>query len=140
MTYQGYAAAFFAYNLQMPSDLVVGPVGESVDECEKSILVWLKSLKIWPTAFVCGADFHAAALIRAAGRLKKTAPRDFSISGIGNTPWTEMTTPALTSVYIGEREMAEAAVLFAGQPPPCECRKMYISPKLIIRGSTAALL
>jgi DNA-binding LacI/PurR family transcriptional regulator len=140
MTYQGYAAAFFAVKLQMPTDLAVGPVGESVEECEKSIFVWLKSLKAWPTAFVCDADFHAAALIRAAGRLKKIAPADFSISGIGNTPWAEMTSPPLTTVYIGEKEMAEAAVLFAGQPPPGECRKMYISPKLIIRGSTSVLL
>ena len=123
----------------MPPDLAVGPIGESVDECEKSILVWLKSLKTWPTAFVCDADFHAAALIRAAGKLKKTSPSDFSISGIGNTPWAEMTSPALTSVYIGEREMAQAAVLFAGQPPPGECRKMHISPKLIIRDSIISL-
>ncbi len=138
-TYQGYAISFFMSAMQMPENLALGPIGETVDECEKSILAWLKTLKTWPTAFVCEGDFRAAALIRAAGRLKKTAPMDFSVVGTGNTPWAEMTSPALTSVYMGEREMARTAVLMAGQPPPSENHAMHISPKLIIRNSSMEL-
>ncbi len=138
-SYQGYAASFFMRSLPLPPELAVGPLGEGVAECEASLYSWLKTLKKWPTAFVCEGDFRAAALIRAAGRLRKMVPDDFSIVGTGNTPWAEMTSPSLTSVYMGEKEMAQIAVLLANQEPRMDGSFVQVSPKLIIRESTRAL-
>jgi LacI family transcriptional regulator len=139
LAFQGYAASFFMSGMQMPENLAVGPLGESVNECENSIFPWLETLGEWPTAFVCEGDFRAAALIRAAARYKRFAPADFSITGTGNTPWSEMTNPPLTSVYLGEKEMAATAILMAGQAPPWESHAMLVSPKLIARSSNRRL-
>jgi DNA-binding LacI/PurR family transcriptional regulator len=50
-----------------------------------------------------------------------------------------MINPPLTSVYMGEKEMAMTAISMAGLPPPPESHIMHISPRLIIRNSSMEL-
>jgi LacI family transcriptional regulator len=138
-TYQGFMAAFFMVGTAVPKDCAVGPLGEEIAECEASTFAWLKTLAEWPTGFVCEGDFRAAALLRAAARLGRRAPADFSVTGTGNTPWCEMAVPSITSVSMGEEEMAETAVLLASLPPPSNVHALQATPKLVVRESTGAV-
>ncbi len=138
-SYQGYVISFFVAGIPVPDKLQFGPYGESVEECEKSVGAWLATLTRWPSAFVCEGDFRSLALVRAAARLKRRSPSDFSVVSTGNTPWAEAATPSLTSVSMGEKEIAFAAVLFAGCKSPDKPVIMRINPNMIKRESSSAL-
>jgi len=138
LSLQGYRASCQMVELDVQRSREVGVPGISVEECEQNLVVWMKGLRTWPTAFVCDGDYRAAALIRAAARFKKSCPVDFSVIGTCNTPWCETITPALTSVYMGEHEMAELAILLATHGGQIQPSSFQVSPRLVIRQSVNA--
>ncbi len=99
----------------------------------------LARLATWPTAFVCVTDFRAGPLIRALRACGRRVPRDVSIVGIGNTPWVQAFDPPLSSVCLGEDEMARMALMLNEEPEPKETRIMRVDPKLVARRSTAQM-
>jgi len=135
LSLQGYRASLAMVGVEVQRKLEVGVRGVLVEECEPILAAWLKALPVWPTAFVCDGDFRAAALVRVAASLRKRCPRDFSIISTGNTPWCGMSTPALTSVYMGEREMAELSVVLAAHGGLVEPVGFEVAPRLILRES-----
>ena len=135
-SYLGFHTAFISRNLVPKTDSSMGLIGENPEEHVHSIIQWLKSLNSFPSAFVCEGDFIAAALIRASAKLEKQTPKDFSVIGTGNTKWCKMLNPTLSSVYMGEKEMAELAIALIHKPPPKERHLFKTEPKLIIREST----
>lgn len=104
-----------------------------------SLLDWLKSLPELPTAFVCEGDFRSAVLFRALHKLGKRCPEDVSIVGTGNTPWTEIFTPALTSVCLGEAQIAKLALVLANHPNTNGIEKITVDSKIIERDSVKDL-
>jgi LacI family transcriptional regulator len=106
-----------------------------MEEWTVSLQSWLADLSAWPTAFVCEGDFRAVALLRAAAACGRRAPEDFSCVGAGNTPYCEMTNPALTSVSYNEAAMASLATLFSRQAPPPAPEVYRVAPDLIERNS-----
>jgi DNA-binding LacI/PurR family transcriptional regulator len=136
-TYLGFQSAFISRNALSKMSSCMGTSGNSTAQHSDAILQWLKQLDHFPTAFVCEGDFRAAALIRAASKLGKRNPADFSVIGTGNTQWCDMITPTLSSVYMGERDMAELAIALAGRPAPKTRHLFKTEPKLVLRESTA---
>lgn len=134
-TSQGYSAAYSSMKLPPPQGLQLGIIEANVEEQNKYIARWLRGLSEQPSAFVCDTDYRGVELMRAIQEQGLHAPKDFSIIGIGNTPWTQMTTPQLTSIDMQEAEIARTAVLLAMQPPPKENLILQISPRLVIRES-----
>lgn len=91
-----------------------------------------------PTAFVCVGDFRAGPLIRALRARGLRVPEDASVMGIGNTPWAQWLDPPLTSVCLGEAQMARLALLLSEAPPPDRPEIIRVDPELVVRQSTAA--
>lgn len=98
----------------------------------------LDQLEALPDAFVCMGDFRVAALLRVLRERGVRVPQDMSLVGIGNTPWADMLDPPLTSVCLGETEMARMALLLNDEPDPVRTRVFRVDPELVERGSTAA--
>ena len=117
----------------------LGQWGPNAEERQASSRHVLSRLKEWPTAFVIEADFRAVDFLRAAADLGRRCPDDFSVISVGNTPWSEATDPALTTVGLGEAEMAHLAGVLCRQPRPSEPMQFSVEPRLIDRQSTRAL-
>jgi LacI family transcriptional regulator len=101
--------------------------------------------RIWPewaaagvTAVVCGDDLHAYGVLRAARALGLGVPRDLSLVGFNDLPYSELTAPALTTVNLfATRLGTEAAALLGryirtGRAP----RGTVLPAALVVREST----
>jgi DNA-binding LacI/PurR family transcriptional regulator len=72
--------------------------------------------RVWPdwsaagvTAVVCGDDLHAYGVMRAARSLGLDIPRDLSLAGFNDIPYSELTAPALTTVNLFGAELGRQA-------------------------------
>ena len=92
------------------------------------------------TAVVCGDDLYAYGVMRACRALGVAIPRDLSLVGFNDLPYSELAAPPLTSVNLFATKLgAEAARLLqrymrTGKPP----RSRQLETSLVIRESTAA--
>ncbi len=91
-----------------------------------------------PTAYVVANDFRAGPLLRALRERGRRVPEEVSLVGIGNTPWAQAVDPPLTSVCLGETEMARLAVTLNAEPEPKTTRIVRVDPELVERHSAAA--
>ncbi len=105
----------------------------------ESIRHHFASWKDMPSAIICSADFRAAALIKVLRERGLRVPEDVSVVGIGNTPWAEWTDPQLTSICLGEAEMARLALVLSEEPEPRRPRIIRVDPELVERKSVAPL-
>lgn len=97
-----------------------------------------------PTAIIAWEDPIAAMLLKAAARLGRHAPRDFSILGFGNLSFSPLTTPALTTFEQHPEQVGQQAFdLFLARleeddpdtaAPP---RSIAVRPTLLKRESCA---
>jgi LacI family transcriptional regulator len=92
------------------------------------------------TAIVAANDLIALGCYDAFRERGVKCPRDISITGYNDAPFMDMVQPALTTVHIQQREMgAEAArLLLARMQGQDVAADVWLRPKLILRGSTAA--
>jgi DNA-binding LacI/PurR family transcriptional regulator len=137
--YLGYRAALTERGIQ--AEYAMGlPDPKGGGDCLElnylSLRHMLDMLPQKPTAFVCVGDFRAGPLLRVLHDLGLRVPDDVSIVGMGDTPWARMLTPALTSVCLGEAEMAQMAVLLSDEPIPARTRMIRVEPELVVRQST----
>ncbi len=123
--------------LAVPHRLIENSGVDFAETHERFFNHHLARIKTWPTAFVCVTDFRAGPLIRALGACGRRVPNDVSLIGLGNTPWAQAIDPPLTSVCLGEDEMARMAILLNEEPEPEETRIVRVDPKLVARRSTA---
>lgn len=107
------------------------------DVGETAIGRFLDSLDETPDGFVCEGDFRAAPLLRVLRRSGIDVPGDASVVGMANTPWCEMLDPRLTSVSLGQDQIARMAVMLTGESPPDYQPVMHVRPRLIERESAA---
>jgi len=122
-------------------ELVVGiPAPLSEEEWEVSydatLRRFLSTLSVLPTAFVCDADFRAARLLAVMEERGLTAPNDFSVVGVWNTPWCSITSPPLSSMSFSEDEIAHLLVILSQQPMPAVKVELSVTPRLIERVSS----
>jgi DNA-binding LacI/PurR family transcriptional regulator len=139
--YLGYRSALREAGID--EELVLGttpqPTDDWKDEAYHAAIRFLKLQQEWPTAFVCVGDFRAAPLIRAAADLGLDVPRRLSVVGMGNTPWSQWITPPLTTMAMGERDMARIALLLATQSETDSTSIFRVNPYLVKRQSVASL-
>ncbi len=137
--YLGYRAAL---NESGIADLC--PLGVPDNPAIEDFQIWqhqclaeqLARLERRPTAFLCVGDFRAAPLLRLLRELGLRIPHDASVVGMGNTPWAQAVDPQLTSVCMGETQMARLALLLNEEPEPDTARIVRVDPELILRQST----
>ncbi|MCC3761753.1 LacI family DNA-binding transcriptional regulator [Glycomyces sp. TRM65418] len=97
------------------------------------------SLPTPPTAVVAGNDEIAIGVLAAAKELGVDVPRQCSVTGFDDTPQTEWTTPALTSVrqpLAGMGRMAVETVLGMANGAQPASRHLQLATALTVRDST----
>ena len=135
-TYLGYCSALLKAGIR--DERVIGvPTFEvgSRDWQIECLRHYLAEVANAPTAFVCAQDFQAGALLRALKEEGYRVPADASVVGLGDTPWTEWLAPPLTSVRLGEAEMARLALILTQEPVPDAVRLVRIEPEVVVRHS-----
>jgi DNA-binding LacI/PurR family transcriptional regulator len=91
------------------------------------------------TAAICINDPIALGLIAAATDAGRHCPKDFSVVGFGDSPMGKHWRPALTTVALSARRVAEAAVSVVFQKrqnPALKPQRILVPEELIIRQST----
>jgi LacI family transcriptional regulator len=93
-----------------------------------------------PTAIFCSNDEMALGAIWGAQSLGLSVPEDISIIGVDNAPWSQLITPALTTIEQPAYQIAVAAVhALLNQ---IERNELPVSqqfrPELVVRGTTSS--
>ena len=94
-----------------------------------------------PDALFCAVDLIAVGALRALAELGVRVPHDVAVVGMDDTELAAMSTPSLTSVYLGSRERARLAanlMLERLASPGLAPRRLFVEPKLVIRESSQA--
>lgn len=98
-----------------------------------------------PTAIVAGTDTLAMGIIHAAYERGVSVPAELSVVGFDDIPLASATVPSLTTVKMPIAEIVAAGVELAvgegGWSPQQDedAPRVVFQPKLIVRGSTAAV-
>lgn len=94
-----------------------------------------------PSGIVCGNDYGALAVLRAAGRLGIAVPRQLSVVGFDDVAMAALATPALTCVRVESEDIGRTAVrLLLSQRSGMAMHGCIVrlTPRLMVRESTAA--
>ncbi len=113
----------------------IGQWGRNPAERRESLQTALQALDRWPDAFVAESDFRAVDLLRVTEGLGRRCPDDFSLVSMGNTPWSEVTDPPISSVCLGDQEMAHLAAQLCREPVPDRAMTFMVGPHIIDRGT-----
>ena len=137
-SYYGYRSALFRAHIarDYPVGITDAPGGDYQEHFFQAMLEYLSDADELPTAFVCAADFRAGPVIRALRETGHRVPEDASVVGIGNTPWAQWLDTPLTSVCLGEAQMARIALLLNEDTAPLGARLVHIAPHLVERCSS----
>lgn len=107
-----------------------------VERHYQAVLEALDAFPAKPTALFCAADFRAGPVVRALRQRGLRVPQECSVVGIGNTPWVVWLDPPLTSVDLGQAQMARLALPLLDEPAPPTPQLLHVVPQLIERHST----
>jgi DNA-binding LacI/PurR family transcriptional regulator len=95
-----------------------------------------------PTAVAAINDLVALGLLRGFHKYSVTVPGDISILGFDDSPYSEMTSPPLSTIQVQSEQMGSMAAMLLLQDikgisdTPTN---LYLKPQLIERGTVAAL-
>ncbi len=103
----GYQRALFAAGIVVNSDYVVE--GSYSFESGQQAARQLLEMAERPTAIFCSNDDMAAGVLCVAHELGLRIPEDLAVVGYDNSPLSQKTWPALTSVQLPNKAMAEVA-------------------------------
>lgn len=134
--YQGYLAGLREAGIE-EEFVVPFPPGDFQEGGRQVLKKFVDRVEELPTGYVCDGDFRASPLLEMMRREGLEAPEDFSVVGVGNTPWCEIVAPALCSVSLREKEMARLAVMLCERRPADSVAVVQVRPRLIERKSTA---
>ncbi len=74
------------------------------------MLEYLKTSPKLPTAFFADNDMIALGAMKALREMGYRIPEDVSVAGFDDLPFSEISTPALTTLRVPNREMGKMAV------------------------------
>ena len=92
------------------------------------------------TAIVAGNDLMALGCYDGLAARGMVCPRDMSVVGFNDMPFSERFAPPLTTIGIPQYEMGAAAaelLLERLQDSGAGVREVTLPPQLVVRGSTA---
>lgn len=106
----------------------------------ETVAAHLAAEKSVPTGLICQNDVIALGVLRGLGRAGVSVPADVSVVGYDDLSYADQLSPALTTVRQPAAELGRAAaeLLLAESDPDHVHRRIGFTPKLIVRGSTAA--
>jgi LacI family transcriptional regulator len=135
--YQGFVSAMEAHGLS--PDLIITAKAFSIEEglrCTRALL----ERKTGCTAVAAGNDMLAVGCFAALEEAGLNCPADMSVVGFNDMPFIDRLRPPLTTIRFPHYQLGtEAAQLLleriAGQGGPVKV--LYLTPELVVRGSTA---
>lgn len=136
--YAAFLAALNRHGLDRESQWIPVKGLEEAEHNHRKVRSYLENPLKRPTAIVCDADFRARVVYDVARELGLAIPGDLSVTGLGDTPWSDALSPRLTSVNLGEKDVARIALALCarGKPDtPLVCR---VEPSLVPQSSTAS--
>ena len=107
--YRGFVDALTSHGLPVRPEHCF-QCNSYIDNGVDALTRQLESSPGLPTAFFCGNDYVAFALISALNRLGLSVPQDVSVVGFDDVPECIITNPQLTTVRVHRAGLAEAAV------------------------------
>ncbi|AFK52258.1 LacI family DNA-binding transcriptional regulator [Tistrella mobilis] len=134
----GFAAALATRGLPAPARFVP----PTADAGEAELLDWMQSADR-PDALIASNGQLLLGVARAVRRLGLSMPHDLAVAGFDNETWTGLVGPGLTVIEQPVHEIGTTAMslLFDRlQRPGGPARKMVLSGRPILRGSTGARL
>jgi DNA-binding LacI/PurR family transcriptional regulator len=139
----GYSKALLESDLNDKSPIIY----ENTILAEKSyeLVMKLHAEKNLPDAFFSASDFGALGALQALQKLKIKVPETIGIVGYANEPFTELTTPSISSIDQYSIEIGkEAAQIMLNELKNKIDKKMVkqisIEPLLIIRDSSKKMM
>ncbi len=136
--YQGYVNAMEAAGLEVkPSWRIAGP---RTKQAGFEVAPQFLALKDKPTAAVCWNDLTAIGLMNGIARAGLVPGEDVSVTGYDDLEEAAIATPALTTVWNGQREVgrrAARALLDQLNGVEVSAAQELIHPELRIRQSTS---
>ena len=123
---------------------------ESTMEIDATIKAWkayLEAGKELPSAVLCANEENAMGTINCLQQEGYSIPEDISVVSFNDTPRSALVTPALTSVSINTREMANTALRMLAErasvngktPTRTIPLKVLVPPGIVERASTSEL-
>ncbi|MBB1069586.1 LacI family DNA-binding transcriptional regulator [Limosilactobacillus sp. RRLNB_1_1] len=94
----------------------------------------------WPTCVICASDDIALGALKACHQHDLSVPRDISLTGFDNIPYSMVSTPSLTTIENPLSLMIENGMKFLLQRisnSATERQTLVIEPSLIIRSSVS---
>lgn len=118
-------------------------LGTSLNEAYQDMLKYLQKKPKLPTAFFADNDMIALGAMKALQELGYRIPGDVSVVGFDDLPFSEIASPALTTLRVPNREMGKIAVrriaeLIEGIAADA-VTKTQVCPKIIYRNTVKKL-
>lgn len=135
--YLGFYKAILEANLDIPEDYRLD------DRDAQGELSELQLPKSMPTAFVCNNDHIAYLLIKQLKTLGIKVPEQISVVGFDDVIYSSISEPAITTMRITRKEMAEQALallLQRIQNQAASIKTVTVECKMIERNSVASCL
>lgn len=85
-------------------------LGTSLNEAYQDMLKYLEKNPVLPTAFFADNDMIALGAMKALQEKGIRIPEDVSVAGFDDLPFSEIASPALTTLQVPNREMGKIAV------------------------------
>ncbi|MEM6680677.1 MAG: LacI family DNA-binding transcriptional regulator [Pseudomonadota bacterium] len=93
------------------------------------------------SVIIGGNDMIAIAIVRYLDQLGQSVPQDISVTGFDNTPWSDLVTPALTTLRQPIPNLGQTAVsllLERMQKPAGRKKKISLETEIVTRSSMIA--
>lgn len=107
--YYGYQIALKKAKLEMEEKYIFS-VQPNLNGAYRDMLAYLDTRKELPTAFFADNDLMALGAMRALQEKGYRIPEDISIIGFDDLPFSEISTPRLTTLKVPNTEMGQLAV------------------------------
>jgi LacI family fructose operon transcriptional repressor len=133
--HEGYVAAMARLSLR-PTARFVAPYTEAA---ETELLGWPESAER-PDAFITSNSLLLAGVIKALRARRMAIPGDVAVAGFDNETWTELVEPGMTVIEQPTEDIGRQAMLMLFErlrAPEAPVRKLVLSGRCIVRGSTA---
>lgn len=105
----GYKIAMEKAGLPICDDFIL-TLGTTLNGAYEDMLSHLDRMQHIPTAFYADNDMIALGAMKALQEKGKRIPEDVSIVGFDDLPFSEISSPALTTLRVPKREMGQLAV------------------------------
>ena len=137
--YVGFLTALRKKKISYREEFTV-TLGTSLNDAYQDMLKYLEKNPVLPTAYFADNDMIALGAMKALQEKGYRIPEDVSIVGFDDLPFSEISSPGLTTLRVPNREMGKMAVRRAAELiegiAADAVTKTQVCPKIVYRDTT----